>query len=112
MGAFDGGCVGTAVETPQTPARFALHQNVPNPFNPTTTITYDVPANGGQITIKVYDVSGRLIRALIDGMQTAGAKSVQWNGRNENGTSVATGVYFYKMTAPGYVKTRKMVLLQ
>jgi predicted outer membrane repeat protein len=94
------------------PSTFALHQNVPNPFNPTTVIHYDVPGDGGQVTLQVYDVAGRLVRTLVDGVETPGAKRVTWNGLNSRGNRVATGVYFYKMTAAGFTNTRKMVLLQ
>jgi len=102
----------TAVETPRTPDAFALYPNVPNPFNPATTVRYDVPATGGHVTITIYDVNGRLVRTLVNEVQAPGEKSVTWNGRDDNGTSAASGVYFYKMRAPGYVMTRKMVLLR
>ena len=92
--------------------RFALYQNVPNPFNPTTSIRYDVPAAGGRVTLRVYDVSGRLVRTLVDGVQPPGDHTATWNGRNDHGNGVATGVYFYRMTAPGFETTRKMILLQ
>jgi hypothetical protein len=102
----------TAVTEPAIPKIFALHQNVPNPFNPTTRIQYDVPTNGGKVTIRIYDVEGRLVRTLVDGHQSAGQKTTSWHGRNNRGQNVATGVYFYRMTAPGFVTTRKMVLLK
>jgi hypothetical protein len=102
----------TAALGPAVPDRFDLHQNVPNPFNPTTTIHYDVPAGGGMVTVRVYDVHGRLVRTLIDGQQSSGQKTVVWNGRNDRGQIVATGVYFYRMTAPGFDVAKKMVLLQ
>jgi predicted outer membrane repeat protein len=98
--------------TPTIPNAFALHQNVPNPFNPTTVIHYEVPASGGKVKLRIFDVEGRLVRTLVDGVETPGEKRVIWNGRNSRGARVATGVYFYRMTAPGFTKTRKMVLLQ
>jgi len=85
---------------------------VPNPFNPTTTIRYDVVPPGGRVTIRVYDVAGRLVKTLTDADQPSGAKQVTWRGRDDRGHRVATGVYFYRMTAPGFEMTRKMVLLQ
>ena len=91
---------------------FALYQNVPNLFNPTTVIRYDVPVGGGRVTLKIYDVAGRLVRTLVDGVEASGEKRVTWYGRNNRGSRVATGVYFYRMTGPGFTKTRKMVLLQ
>ena len=102
----------TAVFEAAMPETFALHQNLPNPFNPTTMIFYDVPEGGGPVTIRVYDVAGRLIRTLVDGVETSGGKRVMWNGRDNSGSRVATGVYFYRMTAPGFTSTRKMILLQ
>jgi hypothetical protein len=102
----------TAVTEPRIPKTFGLYQNVPNPFNPTTTISYDVPVGGGVLTLRIYDVSGRLVRTLIDGPQAPGRKRVMWNGENDRSQSVASGVYFYRLRAPGFDKTRSMVLLQ
>jgi hypothetical protein len=102
----------TGVTDLPTPTAFALGQNVPNPFNPTTTIHYEVPAGGGVVTLRVYDVSGRLVRTLVDGFEESGVKSVVWNGRDDRGHGVSSGVYFYRMDAPGFSQTRKMLLLQ
>ena len=102
----------TAIDGPAIPKRFALHQNVPNPFNPTTRIGYDVADGGGVVTLRIYDVSGRLIRTLVDGVQSPGQKRTTWNGRDDRGSRVATGVYFYQLTAPGFEKTRRMVFLK
>jgi hypothetical protein len=103
----------TGVEDePAVPKRFTLYQNVPNPFNPTTLIRYDVPAGGGHVTLRVYDVGGRLVRTLVDQAQTSGLKRVIWRATNDTGESVASGIYFYRLTAPGFDVTRKMVLLQ
>jgi hypothetical protein len=101
-----------AEEEQGLPTAFGLGQNFPNPFNPSTVIRYDVPAGGGAVTLRIYDVGGRLVRTLIDGFETAGRKSVAWHGQNDRGEMVATGVYFYRMTAPGFERTRKMVLLK
>jgi hypothetical protein len=102
----------TGTQEPRIPKTFALDQNTPNPFNPTTVISYDVPEGGGHVTLRIYDVSGRLVRTLVDESQTPGEKRVTWDARNNRGETVATGVYFYRMKAPGFVKTRKMVLLR
>jgi hypothetical protein len=102
----------TAATGPAIPKTFALYQNVPNPFNPTTMIYYDVPVAGGKVTLQVYDVAGRLVSTLVDGVQTPGRKQVTWDGRNSRGNAVATGVYFYKMTGPGFEQTRKMVMMK
>jgi hypothetical protein len=102
----------TGVVEPIIPERYALHQNLPNPFNPVTTIRYDVPAGGGKVSIKIYDVNGRLVRILVNSYHSPGRKSVIWNGRNETGGDLASGVYFYLMQAKGYRHTLKMVLLR
>ncbi|HMA75789.1 MAG TPA: FlgD immunoglobulin-like domain containing protein [Candidatus Krumholzibacteriaceae bacterium] len=102
----------TATEDPEIPRNYVLYPNVPNPFNPITSIRYDVPAEGGIVTLRIYDVSGRLIRTVLNGPQTSGQKTVTWNGRDSRGLNVASGVYFYRLTAPGYKKTLRMVLLR
>ena len=101
----------TAVR-PDVPTRFALHGNAPNPFNPTTRIRYDVPAGGAQLTLRVYDVGGRLIRTLVDGFVGAGAQSELWDGRDDAGTSVASGVYFARLNAASFSQSEKMLLLK
>jgi len=102
----------TGIADADLPHRFGLYQNSPNPFNPTTKIVYDVPAGGGNVRIDVFDVSGRRVRTLLNRYQPPGSRSVTWDGRNENGYGVASGVYFYRLTAPGFTKTLKMTLLQ
>ncbi len=102
----------TNVGDQATPSVFALYQNVPNPFNPETAIRYDVPAGGGKVTLCLYDVSGRLVRTLVDDEESPGQKTARWDGTNDGGEHVASGIYFYRMTAPGFTETRKMVLLQ
>ncbi|HKW12993.1 MAG TPA: FlgD immunoglobulin-like domain containing protein, partial [Candidatus Krumholzibacteria bacterium] len=95
-----------------SPVAFALHANVPNPFNPITTISYDVPARGADVNISIYDVSGRLVRGLVHEHRAAGVWSAQWNGEDDRGQHVASGVYFYRMRAGEFVDTKKMVLLK
>jgi hypothetical protein len=102
----------TGVSDPALPASFALHRNVPNPFNPTTVIPYDVPAGGGQVTLTIYDVTGRVVRTLLDTHVGEGRRSVTWDGRDHRGRAVASGVYFYRLEASGYAKTYKMVLVE
>jgi FlgD Ig-like domain len=102
----------TGVGDSGAPRTFALHGNVPNPFNPTTVIRYDVPEGGGVVSLTVYDVAGRLVRTLAEGVPGAGEKSVTWNGLDDAGRPVASGVYFYRMQAGSFVQTRKMVLLK
>ncbi|UCG51765.1 MAG: hypothetical protein JSW58_16590 [Candidatus Latescibacterota bacterium] len=103
----------TGIETkPTVPGEFALYQNVPNPFNPSTTIRYDVPAGGGRVTLHIYDVNGRLVRSLVDGVELPGEKSMVWDARDDRGTKVSTGVYFCRLAGPGFTKTHKLLLIK
>lgn len=95
-----------------TSPQFTLHQNIPNPFNPQTTIRYDVPTGGAAVNISVYDITGRLVRELVDERRAAGTWLVQWNGDDDGGARVASGVYFYRLRAGSFVETKKMVLLK
>jgi len=99
------------VETPAAGPPFALGQNVPNPFNPQTTIRFSVPDTRG-VTLRVYDVAGRLVNTLVERQYPAGTHVVNWDGTDRRGASVASGVYFYKIIAGTDVATRKMVLLR
>jgi hypothetical protein len=92
--------------------RFGLEQNTPNPFNPKTTIAYQVPAGGGDVTIEVFDVTGRLVATLLDEHRPAGRHTVSWTGRDSQGEEVATGVYFCRMKAGEETMSRKMLLLK
>ncbi|MDH3215877.1 MAG: T9SS type A sorting domain-containing protein [Candidatus Krumholzibacteria bacterium] len=92
--------------------RPALYAAVPNPFNPSTVIRYDVRGRGANVRIVVYDVTGRRVATLVDGQQSAGEKRVSWDGRNDRGAEVASGVYFYRMTTGEFSLTRKMLLLK
>ncbi|MEA1997591.1 MAG: FlgD immunoglobulin-like domain containing protein, partial [Gemmatimonadota bacterium] len=95
------------------PKAFSLAQNAPNPFNPATTISYTVPEGStGQVTLTVYDTRGRLVRTLVSESREAGAYSVFWDGTDEGGRRVASGLYFYRMRAGDFSKIRKMVLLK
>jgi hypothetical protein len=94
------------------PGGFRLHQNVPNPFNPVTTICYEVPRGGAIVTISVYDAGGRFVRTLIAGAHSSGPKTIEWDGRDERGRSVSSGVYFCRMSAAGLEQTIKMVVLR
>ncbi len=94
------------------PTVSSLVQNHPNPFNPSTTISYDV-ATPGLVSLRIYDVSGRLVRTLVDEWKGVGRFDQLWDGTDNRGTTVTSGVYFYRMTAPGYKSmTRKMLLLK
>ena len=88
-------------EEPGLPQTFKLSQNYPNPFNPSTTIRYELPGPA-QVVLDIYDLRGRKVRTLVRGRQLAGVHSVLWNGRDESGGSLASGVYFYRLEAKGY----------
>jgi len=92
--------------------RIVLHRNVPNPFNPTTTIRFEVPAPGRTVSLKIYDLTGREVRGLVDGEKVAGARSVVWDGRNDEGRAVTSGVYFYRLDAGKDVFSHKLVLIR
>jgi flagellar hook assembly protein FlgD len=88
-----------------------LSQNFPNPFNPSTIITFGLEAEGS-VSLRVYDVSGRLVRVIVEGKRSARHYREAWDGKDENGVAVASGVYFYRLTGGNYTHTRKMVLLR
>jgi hypothetical protein len=92
-------------------ARFELSQNVPNPFNPTTTIRFTLPANE-RVALAIYSASGALVRTLVDGEQPRGTHDITWDGRDSVGNPVGSGVYFYRLTAGKFSEARKMVLLK
>jgi hypothetical protein len=89
----------------------ALGQNFPNPFNPTTTISFSL-AEHGPVQLRIYDVDGRLVRSLVDGHRPAGQQAASWNGTDNRGNRVASGVYFYRLHAGAFTATRKMVILK
>ena len=93
------------------PTQFALHPPYPNPFNPITTIQYDMPEDGF-VNITIYDMMGRQVKTLINGSQTAGYKSIQWNATNNLGEPVSAGMYIYMIQAGEFRQTKKMVLLK
>ncbi len=95
----------------EAPKQFALRPNYPNPFNPATTIRFDV-ATRSHVTLRVYDVSGAVVRTLVDESKGAGWHVVEWNGRNDAGDPASSGVYFYRLTAPGFSDVRKMTLIK
>jgi len=92
-------------------APFAFSQNAPNPFNPSTTIKFTVPYDS-EVDLIVYDVAGRRVKTLVKGHMRADFYRVTWDGTNDNGSSVASGVYFYRLRAGKDVMSKKMVLLR
>ncbi len=91
--------------------RMDLHLNYPNPFNPSTVVSFTVPKKE-KVSVRVYDVSGRFVRTLTDKTFDAGKHSITWDGTNEGGRHVGSGVYFCRMDAAGFSKTRKLVLIR
>lgn len=98
-------------ENTNIPYNFALSQNYPNPFNATTEIVFNTE-NTSNVTLDVYNVAGQKIKTLVDGQFSAGSHNVVWNGANEAGTVVSSGVYFYKLNIDNQSETRKMVLIK
>lgn len=94
------------------PKSFELHQNFPNPFNPTTNINFELP-NSSDVSLVVYDILGNEIKNLISNKnQTSGSHTVQWDGKNNSGLNVSSGVYFYKLISGDFSKTMKMLLMK
>lgn len=93
------------------PLQFALHANYPNPFNPTTTIRYDLPELA-DVRISVYNVVGQVVRTLVDRQDSPGQHEVIWDGRDDSGRPVSSGIYLYRMTAGDFTQSRKMLLLK
>jgi hypothetical protein len=89
----------------------ALHPAQPNPFNPTTTLSFDLAARG-HVQLEVYDVMGRRVRTLVNEVRDAGRYQLMWDGKNSAGRSVASGLYFARMEAEGFTATEKMTLLK
>jgi hypothetical protein len=90
----------------QLATEYKLEQNYPNPFNPTTSIKYQIPTVA-HVTLKVFDVLGREVATLVDGIEEPGYKSVRWNAND-----VASGLYFYRLQAGSFIETKKMLLLR
>ncbi len=95
----------------EIPTEFALGDNYPNPFNPTTTFTYSLP-EASHVTIEIYDVSGRLVQTLVNGEKEAGRYEVKWDGRSASGSSVASGVYLYRIDAQSFTQVKTMMLVK
>jgi hypothetical protein len=100
---------------PALPKSYSLSQNYPNPFNPQTTISYEVPTSAGKgapVSLSVYDLRGRKVRSLVEGVRKPGRHSVQWDGRDDRGAQLASGVYFYRLQAGDFMETRKLLLVE
>jgi hypothetical protein len=102
-------------ETVILPKTFSLFQNYPNPFNPTTTITFDVPGDlwvKKRVKLAIYDVRGKHVKILIDSELEPGSHRVVWNGKNDKGEQVSSGIYLYTLRSDDKTYTRKMVMLK
>ncbi|MFZ0390524.1 MAG: FlgD immunoglobulin-like domain containing protein, partial [Calditrichia bacterium] len=95
----------TVIKTPR------LEANYPNPFNPVTTISFVLPATQ-QVKLEIFDVLGRKVRTLLNGKQQPGAHQVNWNGTNDYGKAVSSGIYYYRLTSGSYEKTMRMLLMK
>ena len=93
------------------PTQYALLRNYPNPFNPETHIGYELPEESN-IRLEIYDVTGSLVRTLVNKQQSAGRYEVIWDGKNTHGNRIVSGLYFYKMTTPKYTHVQKMMLVK
>ena len=96
---------------PGFPMKYILKDNYPNPFNPTTTLHYDLPEDA-LVNITIYDMMGRQVSTLVGSHQSAGYKSVRWNATNDNGSPVSAGLYLYTIDAGQFRQTKIMVLLK
>ena len=93
------------------PEKFALHDNFPNPFNPSTVINYDLAVDGF-VDLSIYNVVGKKVKTIVNQNETAGRKITAWYGRDDAGNSLGAGMYFYRLTAGGKVFTKKMILMK
>lgn len=99
------------VKVKEIPAEFSISQNYPNPFNPTTSIKYAIPQDA-RVTLVIYDMLGQVVKTLVDQEQEAGYYTVRWDGTNDFGSKVSSGIYIYRIIAGKYTSTMKMNLLK
>ena len=95
----------------QSPGQFSLSQNFPNPFNPVTSLSYDLPKDS-YVSIIIYDMLGNVINNLVESNQSSGYKTVRWNATNNQGQPVSAGVYLYSIEAGEFRQIKKMILLK
>jgi len=98
-------------QTSNVPEEFSIEQNYPNPFNPICEVAYTLPTNC-HVRLTIYNILGQKVRVLVDEYQSAGHKSVKWDGKDAQGQELASGVYFYRLEAGEFAQTKKMVLLR
>ncbi len=108
---FEMGTSTSTVGAKEVPGAYALWPNYPNPFNPQTRITFELPV-ASNVRLMVYDVLGREVARLAAGSYPAGTHAVTWDGRDATGASVPSGVYLYRIEAGRFTQTRRMTLLK
>ena len=110
---FVGGSVSLSSRNPNAalPTDFALSQNVPNPFNPSTDISFALPTDS-KVSLSIYNVLGQHVKTLVDDYMRAGNQTITWDGTDATGRTVASGVYFYKLNANDFSSTKKMMMLK
>ena len=105
------GATAVAGKPINVPVEFALNQNFPNPFNPTTDISYNLAKNS-HVTLSVYNANGQKVANLVDARQSQGLHRITWNGKNDRGQHMTSGVYFVRMEAEGFSQTIKTILMK
>ncbi|KPJ60115.1 MAG: hypothetical protein AMJ46_08395 [Latescibacteria bacterium DG_63] len=110
-GFFRGGSIGVDPPPKPVPQEYRAHQSYPNPFNPLCNIRFEIP-KAGRVSLRIFDVSGSLVRTLVDGWKEPGSYREVWNGTNQRGDELPSGVYFYCLESGNFVATKKMVLLR
>ena len=93
------------------PLQYGLDQNFPNPFNPTTTISFSV-AQESNVSLKIYDINGSLVKTLVNEHKAAGTYSHVWDGRNDSGLKVSSGIYIYRMVSGSFEQSRRLIMLK
>ena len=92
--------------TTEIPFLFELKQNFPNPFNPSTTIEFDIP-EPGYVSLKVFNIAGQEVATLVNNELSPGTRKIQWNAQN-----ISSGLYFYRLETKGYIETKKLVVMK
>jgi flagellar hook assembly protein FlgD len=111
-GVIAGGCDDICTDVPDTPVRFSLGLALPNPSRGMMNIAYAVPSPGSHVSMRVYDITGRLAATLVDEHKMSGRYTVGWDGRNSSGRQVAPGTYFVRMEADNFEESSKLILLK
>jgi len=107
---FLGSALDVSIDARVVPESFQLHANVPNPFNPSTSFVLDLP-EATSYTVRIYNIAGQVVKTIA-GQSEAGSYTLIWDGRSDQGSSVASGVYFYRVEAGEHTQTRKMLMLK